>query len=109
VREILGHLHVQQHETKHSPQGFLMARLWTRLSSRQHGNQDHKISCLVCASHNKRPRTLLNLERASALIGSSDSAAPEVDEDQEMQRNLWILLECTVQTILIDKQLQTEG
>ena len=32
-----------------------------------------KISCLVWASHDKRPRTLLNLACASALIGSSDS------------------------------------
>ena len=41
--KFLGHLHVQQHESKHSTQGFLMAWLWTRLSSWQHSNQDQDI------------------------------------------------------------------
>ena len=110
-RKFLGHLHLQQHKSKHSTQGFLMAWLWTRLSSWQHSNQDQDIlpglSQPWQTSKNSPglgmrlsadglfwqcvPQKWTKIRKCSGTFGDS------------------IFFERTVPAILIDKQLQTRA
>ena len=109
--KFLGHLHVQSHETKNSPQGFLMAWLWTRLSSRQHGNQDQDI-----LSGLSQPwQTSKNSPELGVRL-SADRLFWQCLLQKWTKIRKWsgtfgdsILFECTVQIILIDKQLQTRA